>query len=358
MLRFLARLIAVICAIAFVFVTIGVIFFHAAGTRVFESGIYKRALAKERIYTRLPGLVADLVIHGSRLERGAAQGGGDDTLALVGRLTTQDWNTMFNAVAPPGYLEQQTDRALDQYFEFLHGDAAVPSVLVSLDEMRKRLVSPDAEQAYLSVLAGKPLCTPAEMEAAGGLPVVCRPPPDLMPRVRENFRTAMQRLAERMPGTVDIFAHGYPGPVGRAMNFLADERDLLQRIEWWARWSPAGSAALLLLIAVFAVRSLRGWMLWWGIPCFLAGAAALIVALPVVPISHWVFSSLVMRVLPSQVPAESIGALFGLMVALVREVMLVALRLAAYTAGAGLLLMIVASLCKRRRIPDGATPAA
>ena len=59
MLRFLARFIAVVFALVFVVGAIPILFFQAAGTHLTGSQVYKDALTKERIYDRLPALVAD-----------------------------------------------------------------------------------------------------------------------------------------------------------------------------------------------------------------------------------------------------------------------------------------------------------
>ena len=54
-------------------------------------------------------------------------------------------------------------------------------------------------------------------------------------------------------------------------NLLGEDPQVMrQRIDTGIRFSPLLVLCLLLLIAVFGVRSLRGWLCWWGIPVFIA----------------------------------------------------------------------------------------
>ena len=77
MLRFLARFIAVVCALVFVVSAIPIIFFQAAGTRLMQPQVFKEAFASERLYDRLPALAADTANHAIDAgSRAAANRGG------------------------------------------------------------------------------------------------------------------------------------------------------------------------------------------------------------------------------------------------------------------------------------------
>jgi hypothetical protein len=99
MLRFLARFVAVLCAIAFVLLTVGVVFFQAAGARFLQAPIYKHALVRERIYERFPGLAADAAGRVARL-RARTAGPAQDAFDLLAQLTPADWERLLGAVAP------------------------------------------------------------------------------------------------------------------------------------------------------------------------------------------------------------------------------------------------------------------
>ena len=354
MLRLLARFIAACCALAFVVVAVGVIFFQAAGTRFLQAPIYKRALVQERFYSRVPALAADLAVRAAKY-RSRVTGDARDALDVLAELTVADWERLVGAVAPAAYLQAQAESGLDQLAKSLHADSAALSVEFSLVELKRRLASPEAEAAILEILQRRPAATPEEIQQAGRLPAGRRPPDAMLPQVREQLRTGMRSLVDRLPDTCDPFAAGPNIGGGRAVTALSDSRDTLLTVERWARWSPALPAVLLLLVALFGVRSLRGGLLWWGIPCFLAGAAAALLALPVVPATHWAFSLLIEPLFPPAAPAALIAAVFGVATDVVQEVMTASLISACWLGGGGLVCMILAHFCPRKAPATGSS---
>ncbi len=356
MLRLLARFVAVCCAIAFVFAAIGVVFFHAAGTRFLQASIYKRALAQQHIYERAPALAADLAVHASRYRTRLPEPAAG-ALEAAAQLTPADWERMFGVVAPASYLRAQGEGGLDQLARSFHAETGPISAKFSLTELKERLVGGPAEEAFAAILQTLPPATTVEIQEAGAVPAGRRPPDAMLSQVRGQFREAMRSLADRLPDTVDPFALGPVPGVGRALAALADAQDTLLAVEQWSRWSPALPAVLLLLIALFGVRSLRGGLLWWGIPCFLAGALAALLALPAVPAARWIFTVVLEPYFPPAAPSAVIEAAFGVITAVVQEIMTAALISAACLGGAGLLCMILAHFC-RRKAPAIAAPAA
>jgi hypothetical protein len=352
MIRFLARFVAVLCVIVFVLLTVAVVFLQAAGTRFLQPPIYKSALLKERFYERVPRLAAEMAARGVPLRLRAATDGAQEAFDLLAQLTPADWERLVGAIAPATYLRAQGESGLDQLADCLHSGASTLSVEISLVELKRNLAGPETEAAYVAMLQAKPPGTSQQVEEAGGLPIGFRPPTELMPRVREYFGLAMRSLSDRLPDAFDPFTRAAAfGDIGRVAIALTDARETLLQIERWARRSPLLPAALLLLIALLAVRSLRGCLLWWGIPCFLAGAAAAAMALPVVPMARWIFAAFVVPHFPPAMPAEIVQTSFGLMTAVIQEVMAAALTSAGILAGAGLLCLLLACFCKRRVAP-------
>jgi hypothetical protein len=127
---------------------------------------------------------------------------------------------------------------------------------------------------------------------------------------------------------------------------LAEMRTRLVQLDALVWWSLAVPAALLLLIAVFAVRSFRGWMWWWGIPCLIAGAAGAAVALSAVPAANWISVHLIVPRLPAEAPAAALEALAGVMTAVVQPVMDAALRSAGALAIGGLAAIVLGAIFK------------
>lgn len=351
MLRFLARFLAAVFALVFVAVTVPIIFFHAAGTRLAQPQVYKDALAKERFYDRFPALAADVVTRateaGAREVANRGGAGGALPVNLLHQLSPADWESLFGAILPPDYLRQQAEKALDQFFGWVHSDAPDPVVKIELGELKRRLVAPETEEVYVRILKTKPPCTASDLQAAGFPPIDCCPPPEAMPEVRKNFHTLVQMAAGQVPETVDLFkVPKHDRPAAEEIRRLAEVRTRLAQMEWLAQWSPVVPAALLLLVAVFAARSFRSCMFWWGIPCLTAGAVSAAVALSTVPAGDWVFTHIFLRNLPANVPATTLQALAGLVAAVVQPVMDAALHNSCSLAIGGIAAVILGVLFK------------
>ena len=357
MLRFLARFLAAVCVFAFVVGTIPIIFFQAAGTQLTGSQVYKEALTKERFYDRLPSLVADTVVHAIKASAKAGANRGvaaDESLAdMVHQISATDWEMMFGAIVPPSFVQQQAEHVLDQFFGWVN--TPVPVVNISLGELKQRLVAPATEETYVRILQTKPPCTPAQMQSARGLPLGCCPPPGEMPRVLEAFHGMMQTAADRVPETVNLFGElSGDGATADLARRLAAVRNRIPTIQWLAWWSPAVPVVLLLLIAIFAVRSFRGWMFWWGIPCLVVGAISAALALPAVSAGKWIFSQFLVPSLPAEVPKAALDAIAGLVMAVMQSVMNAAFHTAGVLAIGGLLAVILGAVIKSRPKPAAA----
>jgi hypothetical protein len=355
-MRIFARFLAVIFAIAFVIATVVVVFFHAVGTRVTQARMYKDVLVQQGLYARFPLLVGDTVTHALRSNaQGAEQGAsGEDqfTKEVLGQITPAEWEVLVGAVVPREYLQAEVEQSLDEFFAFLHSGAAGLDGRISLVEVKQRLTGPQFETAYVGLLEGKPPCGQEQIDAARGVPIRCRPTPEQLPQVLDNFRALMGGVAGEMPDEVDPYEElrRAEGPEGSPAE-LAEVRMRVRQLEWLAPLSPIVPAVLALLIALFAVRSFRGLLLWWGVPCFIAGLIALLVAAPFVFMGSAAFAALSFAQMPPDVPIATAQTMIGLMTGIVRAVMMPALKSAAVLAGGGILAMILASVCRKQPAP-------
>jgi hypothetical protein len=359
MARFLARFVAAILAIAFVAVTVAVVFFHAAGTRMLRADLYKEALVSQGIYDKLPSLSGEMIRTVALAHEGepsdAAPAEKDPLSRSLSELAPGEWETLLGAMLPQDRFRSEVERALDDGFAFLHGGRSRETARFSLAEMKRRMAGPEAEAAYLRVLEGKPVCTMDEFEAAGGLPVRCRPAPEQMARAMEHFRALMRALADTLPDEIDPLSdlRNLEG-IEEGSSVLDEVRARVRMIEWAAPLSPGVPVLLALLIALFAVRSLRGLLLWWGVPCFVAGLIALLAAAPLAFMGSGIFKALALAQIPAEVPLATVEAVWGFVSAVVRQVMAPAMCTSAVLAGGGLAAMILAALVRKRPAP---TPA-
>ena len=103
-----------------------------------------------------------------------------------------------------------------------------------------------------------------------------------------------------VPETAIIIKPPSPSiPTGLRALFGEDWQTALQKINMALPYAPLFPLALLLLLALFTVRSLRGWMRWWGIPLFLAGLLTLMLGI----VLFFMFDQLWMKYVLNSLPS-------------------------------------------------------
>ena len=129
----------------------------------------------EQVAERLPEIAAEAIdqaLDRASNDVGAAAGTGGDIGALLGGFARSDLRVLLGAALPADPVRGQIDSLLDQFFGYVNGDAAKPSLTLSLVDLKQRLSGGALEEAYVKVLQDKPPCAGGSME----LPTTCRPP--------------------------------------------------------------------------------------------------------------------------------------------------------------------------------------
>jgi len=88
-------------------------------------------------------------------------GSGSEQMAFMNNLTPEDWEKLIRTLLPPDALQVMTEQALDQAFAFLDGD--VESAKISLAALRERLTGPAGQEVIDLLLAAQPPCTDAQL---------------------------------------------------------------------------------------------------------------------------------------------------------------------------------------------------
>ena len=114
-------------------------------------------------------------------------------------------------------------------------------------------------------------------------------------------------ISLEVPETATIIKLPSPSiPTGLRASLGEDWQTALQKINMALPYAPLFPLALLLLLASFTVRSLRGWMRWWGIPLFLAGLLALMLGI----VLFFMFDQLWMKYVLNSLPSVLVSG-FG-----------------------------------------------
>ncbi|MBE2213619.1 MAG: hypothetical protein IAE82_07095 [Opitutaceae bacterium] len=355
----LLRFLAVLVAIAFVITTLFVVVmcpWLKVGSR---AELYKDVLANERIYERMPALVGESLRTAAAAREhadGDGEGGAHALSEALRELDAEDWNTLLGAAVPASVLRAEVERGLDAAEQFLHAGVATDAAAISLVEVKRRLAGPPLTEAYAAMLARKPPCTPAQWESSMGVPVSCRPSPDQMAEAIDNFGRIAQAMAGELPDSIPLLdgLERLAGPEGDFAQ-IESTRSTIRQAEAIGHWSPVVPIAMALLIALLAVRTFRGLLLWWGIPCFIAGVIATLVAGGFTGVGIAMMNGFATADLPPDAPVAIVDAILDVVSGLVRALMAPALLGGALLCGGGLAALVLAFVLRPKAVPPPMT---
>ena len=334
------RGVGVILAILFVILAPLTLVLFDVQQNLLQPDVYKAALAEQHVYEQLPALVGEQILRSitynpceedpSRCEgegepdEDQGQGGPPTYFAS---LSQQDWEAILSILVPTSWLREQGESAIDQVFAFLDSDAPTLKIVISMAAIRERLTGPVVESVLLRILRALPQCTPAQKKFYSkgwfdprqpDLPA-CRPPEEDMPAVVTEMGVVLNQMAQSIPAVVTFDAstlgEGEEGETPPAEDedspFGSDPKVVLRYVRGGMRFGLLVPLLLLLLIVLFAVRSLKGWLLWWGVPLTIAGAVTLVPALFAPAVVKWALETRLRLSFPSAISETMADTLLG-----------------------------------------------
>ncbi len=295
----LGRLIALFFALLFALSLTAWVVGVATEGVLLQSESYKRAFLARRLYDQLPTALAGSV---AQNDTAFLQGFLGPAAFFVGdptqNLGPADYEVMLRSLLTSSWLQTETESLVDQAFAYLESDEPLPSLNLSLLEPKERLAGPAGRDILLQIISAQPACGEdpliATLGCAGWLAsaVWCRPPDNILAECSVALEaTAFGAAALGVPDEVDLVAVGGPDLV----QGLAQAR---QYSEWLRIANRIGwlvPLAFLFAVAIFAARSLRGWLGWWGITLGMGAVALLVGALAAWQGSDWVVAAVIQQ---------------------------------------------------------------
>jgi len=225
-------------------------------------------------------------------------------------LKASDWGAILSILVPPNEMKVMTENILDQVFAYLNGET--DSASISLVTLKERLAGQAGKDAILQLLAAQPPCTEEQLtKMFVGAPgegegmVMCAPPAETLNLIMLQLQNQLTALVAQIPDKAVIIEPSTPsspasdgGPLG------SDPIATLRTVRLALRLSPLLPLGLLLLVTLFGVRTLKGWMRWWGIPFFFAGAIALVPGAAAKPALNWAWYNFVISRIPPIITTE------------------------------------------------------
>lgn len=307
-LRGCSQAIAAILAILFVITAVIVLMVFNIERGLLRSDLYKDALVENGLYERLPGILAKQQVHSitynpcaedpSQCEGdgppGDGEGEGDGQEGgppeFFRNLSEEDWERLIKGIIPQDWLQTQVEGVLDQLFAVLETGDLESGVVISMVGLKQHLAGEEGMQAILELIRAQPPCTGDQLlmisqleidMSSASILLTCSPPPEVL----DTFLPALRPVLDEIIGGIRdetnlIDALGEGGDLNIDFQTIGLVRLII-------RLSPLLPLVLLLLVTLFAVRSLKGFFLWWGIPLLIVGVIGFSGSLMVPLLVNW-----------------------------------------------------------------------
>lgn len=287
-------------------------------------------------------------------------------MAFLNNLSHEDRQTLIRTLLPPDLMQSMTDEALDQVFAYLHGETDTAGV--SLVRFRERLTGETGREVIELLVAAQPLCDEEQLEALAanlsggeGEMDLCRPPQDRHETLLSEMQTKLSSVVADLPDEAVILKPPSEivaaAPEGDPLGL--DPVSALRYLLLGIRFSPLLPLGILVLVAVFGVRSRKGWLRWWGIPMLIAGLIAF--GFGVVPLLglDWIWVNQVEARIPSYASPGMAEVARGLLESLVRQMSITLMLESAALCLVGFAAILVSRfvLTKPRQAPPQQEPA-
>ena len=330
------KTLAAICAVLFILAGVPVLLFFNIERKAFDSATYKQAFENQRLYERMPGLVA------ATLSSTIAQNG--NMPPFLRELTTEEWQATILTLLPPEELRAMTDQTMDSAFDYLNFRSN--SVVISLLPIKARLAGEGGVNVVREFLRTQPACTVEQLTQMGlgllgGQIILCNPPEEALGFFTPFIQSQLQTVTAAFPNEIALV----PGTESGTPN---DPRWRLQWVRSGIVFSPFFLFLLLLAIAVFAVRSLRDLLLWWGWPLLITGATAGLIALTGAPVVGWFLQFIIQTQGAAYLPAMLANAIGETAMAVASQILVPVILQGFIIAIIGLMMVLLGTLFLRR----------
>lgn len=337
-MRTLGQFLAAICAILFIISTVLILLLINVEAKAFSSATYKQAFADQRLYERMPAILAKALT--------STMGQNINAVPFLRELAPGDWQNTIAMLLPPEELKATADTALDATFDYLNGRSS--SAAISLLPLKTQLAGPSGLNVVLQILSLQPACTTEQLTQMalgllGGEIALCHPPPEAINLMTPFLQSQLQTMTTLIPNDVTFI----PGTLSGTPQ---DPRLRLNTVRSAIRWSPFLPLLLLIGITIFAVRGLRDWLTWWGWSFAIAGAGCVLIGLLGSPLVGWILQFLIQFQGTIPIPPIFAATIVETSSAVARQILLPVMIQGALLGFAGLGMAILGMFLPRRPV--------
>ena len=337
-MRTIGQFLAAICAVLFILSTIAVLLLINIEAKAFSSATYKQAFADQRLYERMPEILATALT--------TTMGPSLSSVPFLRALTVEDWQNTISVMLPPEELKAMADNALDATFDYLNN--RTDSAVLSLLPVKVQLAGPSGMNVVLQILSLQPACTAEQLTQMalgllGGEIALCNPPPEAIGLMTPFIQSQLQTMTTIIPNEVTFI----PGTISGTPD---DPRARLNSIRSAIKLTPLLSIVFLLGITIFAVRNLVDWLTWWGWSFAIAGAGGVLIGLIGSPLVGWVLQLLIQNQGTILIPPAFVSSIAQTTSAVAQQMLLPVLIQGAILGMIGLGMAVLGMFLPRKQV--------
>jgi len=232
-------------------------------------------------------------------------------------LTVKDFETIITLLLPPANMKTLVEEALTQVFLYLDGKNN--SAKISLVTLKERISSQAGTEVVVQLLQAQPPCTSEQITQfaegfVGGQSdmVFCNPPQDLIDVITPEIQAQLAQIVLTIPDEAVFIkpyvstgetsgGHESGGPFGNNPFTTIHFARMIMRFSWIL------PVSLLLLATLLAVRSLKGWLRWWGIPLLISGMLGILLGFAISPAFNYIFQTFLAQKIAGLVPQNIVN---------------------------------------------------
>ncbi|MGD2163433.1 MAG: hypothetical protein PVI81_04560 [Anaerolineales bacterium] len=299
-----SKAIAVFFGILFIFSVLLGVFLYQIEFVLLQPEPYVEAIQEGNLPERLTAIAShELAV---RLERDpctltidlCSQLGGPP--AYLAQLSQQEWKQILDLLITPEWISEQAEEVVRGLFQWLEPGGPSSAIVVDLQPIKGRMGGETGAQVITLMLTSLPPCSQdqiaqlSELLLSGGNVnqlLVCSPPPEIirmtLPILNQQMSAGVAEIPDQV--SVDLSRIGAATDSGEQLAIHTIRRSLSQGL----LVSTVLAAVSILMLVVFAVRSLKDLFVWIGWPLLSTGIIALMISLGVRASSGLIFSTFV-----------------------------------------------------------------
>lgn len=313
-------------ATAFVISAVWLMITYFPAKQLLDPNFYKKVLLENNVYQNLPGSISRQLANNLTEDR-CLNNPDTDACSTGGNLPAADrqipllildqagWENILSSLIDPAYLQTEMESLLDQFFYILldSPDPINTRLSISLQSVKHRLAGPEGTQAFLQLIKAQEPCSLEQLlglvQASLGQPaeietLLCQPPADVLetltPAINSFLAGAVDLAPDQLTFSLPIESTNDLVSGREAVPGQPAIPDSIRYLRWTADTiylSPLLPLFLLLLVTIFAVRSIKDLLAWWGSSFLAAGLISLLLLFISLLAVDWAIAQLMPAVL-------------------------------------------------------------